>query len=135
MVEDNLINSKVMAKQLRKLGCEVDVAENGLEALNHLSKTTYLSSTKEATPLSLILLDVEMPIMDGLTCIRRIRALEQSGEISRHVPVIAITANARNEQIAAAIEAGMDSVVTKPFTIKDLVPQMEALVDLWSGYG
>ncbi|KAH0261568.1 histidine kinase, partial [Aureobasidium melanogenum] len=135
LVEDNLINSKVMAKQLRKLGCEVDVAENGLEALNHLAKTTYLSSTKEATPLSLILLDVEMPIMDGLTCIRRIRALEQSGEISRHVPVIAITANARNEQIAAAIEAGMDSVVTKPFTIKDLVPQMEALVDLWSGYG
>ncbi|KAG9752763.1 hypothetical protein KCU73_g6031, partial [Aureobasidium melanogenum] len=129
LVEDNLINSKVMAKQLRKLGCEVDVAENGLEALNHLSKTTYLSSTKEATPLSLILLDVEMPIMDGLTCIRRIRALEQSGEIFGHVPVIAITANARNEQIAAAIEAGMDSVVTKPFTIKDLVPQMEALVD------
>ncbi|KAG9562741.1 histidine kinase, partial [Aureobasidium melanogenum] len=135
LVEDNLINSKVMAKQLRKLGCEVDVAENGLEALNHLSKTTYLSSTKEATPLSLILLDVEMPIMDGLTCIRRIRALEQSGEISGHVPVIAITANARNEQIAAAIEAGMDSVVTKPFTIKDLVPQMEALVDTWSSYG
>ncbi|KAG9657385.1 histidine kinase, partial [Aureobasidium melanogenum] len=135
LVEDNLINSKVMAKQLRKLGCEVDVAENGLEALNHLSKTTYLSSTKEATPLSLILLDVEMPIMDGLTCIRRIRALEQSGEIIGHVPVIAITANARNEQIAAAIEAGMDSVVTKPFTIKDLVPQMEALVDMWSGYG
>ncbi|KAH0370992.1 histidine kinase, partial [Aureobasidium melanogenum] len=135
LVEDNLINSKVMAKQLRKLGCEVDVAENGLEALNHLSKTTYLSSTKEATPLSLILLDVEMPIMDGLTCIRRIRALEQSGEIVGHVPVIAITANARNEQIASAIEAGMDSVVTKPFTIKDLVPQMEALVDMWSGYG
>lgn len=124
-----------MSKQLRKLGCEVDVAENGLEALNHLFKTTYLSSTKEATPLDLILLDVEMPIMDGLTCIRRIRALEKSGEISGHVPVIAITANARNEQIAAAIEAGMDSVVTKPFTIKDLVPQMEALVDMWSGYG
>lgn len=124
-----------MSKQLRKLGCEVDVAENGLEALNHLSKTTFLSSTKEAKPLSLILLDVEMPIMDGLTCIRRIRTLEQSGEISGHVPVIAITANARNEQIAAAIEAGMDSVVTKPFTIKDLVPQMEALVDMWSGYG
>ncbi|KAI4718231.1 hypothetical protein E4T48_05586 [Aureobasidium sp. EXF-10727] len=134
-VEDNLINSKVMSKQLRKLGCQVDVAENGLEALNYLSQTTYLSSTNKATPLSMILLDVEMPVMDGLTCIRRIRALEQSGEISGHVPVIAITANARNEQIAAAIEAGMDSVVTKPFTIKDLVPQMEALVDTWSGYG
>jgi CheY-like chemotaxis protein len=130
-----VINAKVMAKQLRKLDCNVVVAENGLEALNYLATTTYQSSAEGSAPLSMILLDVEMPIMDGLTCIRRIRALELSGEIPGHIPVIAITANARNEQIAAAIEAGMDSVVTKPFTIKDLVPQMEALVDTWSGYG
>ncbi|THX09725.1 hypothetical protein D6D13_05882 [Aureobasidium pullulans] len=135
IVEDNEINCKVMSKQLRKLGCEVNVAGNGLEALNFLSTTTHLSSTSDATPLNLILLDIEMPVMDGLTCIRRIRALEQSGEISGHIPVIAITANARNEQIASAIEAGMDSVVTKPFKIKDLVPQMEAVVDSWSGAG
>ncbi|KAI5257504.1 hypothetical protein E4T42_01054 [Aureobasidium subglaciale] len=135
IVEDNEINLKVMSKQLRKLGCEIDTAENGLEALNYLSTTTYLSSTTKGTPLSMILLDIEMPVMDGLTCIRRIRSLEQSGEISGHIPVIAITANARNEQIATAIEAGMDSVVTKPFTIKDLVPQMEVLVDTWSGHG
>ncbi|THY24034.1 hypothetical protein D6D01_05738 [Aureobasidium pullulans] len=135
IVEDNEINCKVMSKQLRKLGCEVNVAGNGLEALNFLSTTTHLSSTPDATPLNLILLDIEMPVMDGLTCIRRIRALEQSGEISGHVPVIAITANARNEQIATAIEAGMDSVVTKPFKIKDLVPQMEAVVDTRSCAG
>jgi CheY-like chemotaxis protein len=130
-----VINARVMSKQLRKLGSVVDLAENGVEALNFLATTTYQSSAEGSAPLSMILLDVEMPIMDGLTCIRRIRALELSGEISGHVPVIAITANARNEQIAAAIEAGMDSVVTKPFTIKDLVPQMEALVDTWSTYG
>jgi CheY-like chemotaxis protein len=130
-----VINAKVMSKQLRKLGCEVNVAENGLEALNYLATTTYQSSAEGSVPLSMILLDIEMPIMDGLTCIRRIRALELAGELSSHVPVIAITANARNEQIAAAIDAGMDSVVTKPFTIKDLVPQMEALVDTWSSYG
>lgn len=76
-----------------------------------------------------------MPIMDGLTCVRRIRQLEQSGGISGHIPVIAITANARSEQIATALESGMDSVVTKPFKIRDLVPQMEALVDKWAGFG
>jgi CheY-like chemotaxis protein len=130
-----VINAKVMSKQLRKLGCEVNVAENGLEALNYLATTTYQPGAEGSAPLSMILLDIEMPIMDGLTCIRRIRGLELSGEVSGHVPVIAITANARNEQIAAAIDAGMDSVVTKPFTIKDLVPQMEALVDTWSTYG
>jgi CheY-like chemotaxis protein len=113
----------------------VNVAENGLEALNYLATTIYQPGAGGSAPLSMILLDIEMPIMDGLTCIRRIRGLELSGEICGHIPVIAITANARNEQIAAAIDAGMDSVVTKPFTIKDLVPQMEALVDTWSSYG
>lgn len=69
-----------------------------------------------------------MPVMDGLTCIRRIRQLEESGAMLGHVPVIAITANARPEQVASAIEAGMDEVVTKPFKIRDLVPRMEFLV-------
>lgn len=52
-----------------------------------------------------------MPVMDGLTCISRIRQLERTGEIVRRVPVIAITANARIEQINTALEAGMDEVV------------------------
>lgn len=66
--------------------------------------------------------------MDGLTCVRRIRQLQRSQEIITHVPVIAITANARSEQIETALEAGMDDVVTKPFRIPDLVPRMQNLV-------
>lgn len=69
-----------------------------------------------------------MPEMDGLTCIREIRRREAAGSIISHVPVIAVTANARSEQINNAIEAGMDQVVTKPFRIPELVPQMERLV-------
>ena len=65
----------------------------------------------EQIPLSVILLDVEMPIMDGLTCARHIRELQRDKEIVRHVPIIGITANARVEQIASCIEAGMDEVV------------------------
>lgn len=66
--------------------------------------------------------------MDGLTCIRHIRKKQLSGEILGHVPVIAVTANARSEQINSAIAAGMDEVVTKPFRIPELVPQMRKLV-------
>ena len=66
--------------------------------------------------------------MDGLTCIRHIREYQGSGKITSHVPVIAVTANARSEQIAVAIEAGMDQVVTKPFRIPELMPQMHSLV-------
>lgn len=65
----------------------------------------------EQIPLSVILLDVEMPIMDGLTCARRIREHERANEIVRQVPIIGITANARAEQIDLCIEAGMDEVV------------------------
>ena len=71
---------------------------------------------------------LQMPVMDGLTCVRRIREQEATGHILSHVPVIAITANARSEQINIAIEARMDTVVTKPFRIPDLVPRMQSLL-------
>lgn len=148
MVEDNAINQKILAQQLRKTGCaRVHVADHGLDALELLSTTTFHKFTGiEQIPLSIILLDVEMPIMDGLTCARRIREYEKAGEIVRHVPIIGITANARSEQIASCIDAGMDEVVvsnintltgifvsnsykTKPFRVKDLLPRMLALVD------
>ncbi|KAI4726566.1 hypothetical protein E4T49_05605 [Aureobasidium sp. EXF-10728] len=134
LVEDNAINQKILAQQLRKTGCaKVHVADHGLDALEILSTTTFHKSTGiQQTPLSIILLDVEMPIMDGLTCARRIRELEKSGDIVRHVPIIGITANARVEQIATCIDAGMDEVVTKPFRVMDLLPRMLALVDLHS---
>ncbi|KAK5121772.1 hypothetical protein LTR85_004647 [Meristemomyces frigidus] len=130
IVEDNHINQKVMSQQLRRAGCIVHVANHGLECLSFLEKSSFCGAQ---TPLSVILLDMEMPTMDGLTCIRHIRAQQAEGKISGHVPVIAVTANARSEQISMAIEAGMDQVVTKPFRIPDLVPRMRALADEVSG--
>lgn len=69
-----------------------------------------------------------MPTMDGLTCIKHIRERQQNGTITKHVPVIAVTANARPDQVSAAFDAGMDQVVTKPFRIPELMPQMYDLV-------
>ncbi|THX20204.1 hypothetical protein D6D11_10746 [Aureobasidium pullulans] len=80
-------------------------------------------------------MDLEMPVLGGLETVKRIRALQDEGEIIAHVPVIAVTANARSEQIANAIDHGMDSVVTKPFRIPELVPQMEELVKRVRQYG
>lgn len=98
--------------------------------MDFLEQTVFSSGS---IPLSIILLDWEMPVMDGLTCIRHIRERQQAGTIRAHIPVIGVTANARSEQIAVAIGAGMDQVVTKPFRIPDLVPQMEALVEKFKG--
>lgn len=125
VVEDNIINQRVMSKQLRGAGCTVHVANHGLECLNFLETTKFCAAK---VPLSIVLLDLEMPTMDGLTCIRHIRDWQQNGKISRHVPVIAVTANARSEQISGALSAGMDQVVTKPFRLPELMPQMSSLI-------
>jgi CheY-like chemotaxis protein len=72
-------------------------------------------------------MDKEMPVMDGLHCTSKIRELEQQGKFKRHVPIIAVTANARAEQIATLLAAGMDDVVSKPFRIGELIPKIEEL--------
>lgn len=86
------------------------------------------SVATQAVPLSVVLMDVEMPIMDGLTCTRKIRELERSGSITTHLPIVVVTANARDEQIEKVLESGADSVITKPFRIPALVSAMADLV-------
>lgn len=66
--------------------------------------------------------------MDGLTCVRKIREMELEGLISTHLPIIAVTANARGEQIANAKNSGMDDVMPKPFRILQIRTKIEALL-------
>jgi CheY-like chemotaxis protein len=129
IVEDNLVNQRVLQKQLRNTGFVVDVANHGGEALEILKGSHFWAGQeKTGVDLSIILMDLEMPVMDGLTCARTIRDLEASGTIVRHVPIIAVTANARLEQIESAISAGMDDVVSKPFRIPALIPKITELI-------
>jgi len=110
LVEDNLINQKVLSKQLRGIGCTVHVANHGGEALDFLTKTTRWMEPfgdTQRVELALILMDLEMPVMDGLTCTRGIRDREREGKLRGHVPIIAVTANTRMEQMNFALEAGM----------------------------
>ncbi|KAL8671189.1 MAG: hypothetical protein Q9168_004306 [Polycauliona sp. 1 TL-2023] len=128
IVEDNLVNQRVLQRQLRNIGCTVVVANHGRECLSRLQESNFWQGhTKDALDLGVILMDLEMPIMDGLTCAREIRRLQRTGEIIRHVPIIAVTANARSEQIETALASGMDDVVSKPFRIPDLIPKIELL--------
>ncbi|OCK81157.1 histidine kinase, partial [Lepidopterella palustris CBS 459.81] len=130
VVEDNIINQRVLAQSLRIKGHTVHVANHGGEALDFLCRSTFDSDTplSTLTQLSVILLDLEMPVMNGLACITRIRELEGSGVITRHVPVIAVTANARPEKIQEALRNGMDAVVTKPFKVHDLVLRIKEVL-------
>lgn len=131
LVEDNLVNQRVLSKQLRKAGCIVYTADNGFEALDHLSNTHF--EQPAGIPLSVVLMDLEMPEMDGLTCVKRIRDMETEGALRGHVPVIAVTANVRNEQRVVAIRSGFDDFASKPFRLPDLLARIRALLEKLSG--
>ena len=126
---DNLVNQKVMSQQLKRAGYVVTVANHGLEALEHLKKSRH-ADPRNGAPLNLVLCDVEMPIMNGLEFMRTVREMEFQGTLREHLPVIAVTANARAEQQAMALEAGMDSVVTKPFRLLELLPELKRVMSM-----
>lgn len=107
VVEDNLVNQKVLVRQLVKAGCSVSAVDNGQLALDYLEKTKFCKL--DGAELSVVLMDLEMPVMDGLTCVRQIRKWQIDGRITKHLPVMAVTANVRQEQVLAAMESGMVS--------------------------
>lgn len=184
IVEDNLVNQKVLKKQLSKFGWNISVAGDGQQALDWLKGSVYWRGTPKnnhesiteeeeaeyfTTPrphdVDIIFMDIEMPVMDGLTCAQRIREYEAQGllaaplegppDLTRqltassvttissslntsdstsppkaHVrlPILAVSANARMEQVEQALAAGMDDAISKPFRIPELWPKLLRLV-------
>jgi CheY-like chemotaxis protein len=124
IVEDNLINQRVLSRQLIKAGCVVSTADNGHFALEHLTQTHFHKSKTFGLPLSIILMDWEMPEMNGLTCSKKIRQMQKDGELKAHVPILGVTANVRPEQIDTAIESGMDDILSKPFRVPELLEKI-----------
>ncbi|KAH0386632.1 putative histidine kinase HHK19p, partial [Aureobasidium melanogenum] len=114
IVEDNAVNQRVLQRSLKVKGYLTHVANHGQEALDFL-RTTKLWKGNEFSPtapeIDVVLMDVEMPIMDGL---------------ESNLPIIAASANARAEQIQMALEAGMDDSITKPFRIPELMPKIDS---------
>ena len=108
LVEDNEINQEIALALLRDMGAEVDVANNGEEGVRAFMQNDY----------SLILMDVRMPIMDGLEATRQIRASAKHDAAT--VPIIAMTANAMSGDREKSLEAGMDAHITKPIDIVEL---------------
>jgi CheY-like chemotaxis protein len=112
LVEDNLINQQVLHKQLTRAGCVVHVADHGADALEKLKgMDCWEGQAGKGSPLDIILMDTQMPVMDGLSCTREIRKFEAEGILSRHVPIIAVTANVRHEQVDETLTAGSVSTI------------------------
>lgn len=104
------VNQKVLRRQLENHGITTFVANHGGEALDMIKHSRYWKGHgPDAVDLGVVLMDKEMPVMDGLQCTSEIRQFEKQGLLKGHVPIIAVTANARSEQIAALLDAGMVS--------------------------
>ena len=110
LVEDNLVNQKVAAALLKKLGCQVSIAEDGSVALQRLQEA----------PIDVILMDCQMPVMDGFETTRRLRAGEAGSDAAR-LPVIAMTANAMQGDREQCLAAGMDDYLAKPVSREAIV--------------
>jgi CheY-like chemotaxis protein len=74
-------------------------------------------------------MNIEMPIMDGKTCTRKIRELQQEGALYHRIPVIAVTGNARAQQIEDAMGCGFDDVVSKPYRVAELIPRIDKFAE------
>lgn len=112
LVEDNLINQKITFLTLKPLVKSIDTASNGKEALDKIATSDY----------DIILMDIQMPVMDGLIATGKIRALEKS--TNKHVPIIAITANAMLGDKEKCLSAGMDDYISKPFHPASLIEKI-----------
>ena len=112
LVEDNLVNQRVVTAVLKKRGYEIDVASNGIEALAKMEQRSY----------AVILMDVQMPVMDGLEATRKLRLDERW----KDVPVIAMTAHAMSGDKERCIAAGMNAYISKPVHSAHLIATIEA---------
>ncbi|MGF1583883.1 MAG: response regulator [Bacteroidales bacterium] len=116
LVEDNTINQKIVVLSLKNYIKNIDVANNGKEALDKFGTSKY----------DLILMDVQMPVIDGFVATRKIREIEAT--TNSHTPIIAITANALHGDRDKCIAAGMDDYVSKPFQVEVLIEKIKGLL-------
>jgi CheY-like chemotaxis protein len=110
LVEDNPINQRVALINLTKLGHQVDIADNGQIAIEQATTKQY----------DIVLMDIQMPIKDGVEATREIRAWEAETGESNPLPIIAMTANAVKGEMEGFIDVGMNGYISKPFKISEL---------------
>ena len=111
LVEDNAVNQRVAQRTLQKLAADVTIANNGAEALERIAESAF----------DAVLMDCQMPVMDGFTATRRIRELERNNGRGKRLPIIALTANVMSEDRENCIAAGMDAHLGKPMEPAQLI--------------
>lgn len=110
LVEDNLLNQRIVMFSLKKYNHEVTIANDGLEAVEKFSEAKY----------DFILMDIMMPVMDGIEATVKIREVEVMKQVEKRTPIIALTANTMDNDRNTCLSYGMDEFMAKPFDIEKL---------------
>lgn len=118
LVEDNVLNQKVVTFNLRKQNYNVTTASNGTEAISKIKNNTF----------DLVLMDIMLPEMDGFEITAEIRKHENKAGIEKQVPIIALTANTLDNDRDKCIQAGMNEYLAKPFTAQELVAVIQKFI-------
>jgi len=116
LAEDNAFNQKIAATMLKKIGFEVDVAQNGQEALDKIA-------ADDDGHYGVVFMDCEMPVMDGYKATQEIRKLEET--TGKHVVIIAMTAHGSPKDRQQCLDCGMDDYIAKPFKMDSLKDALE----------
>ena len=131
LVEDNLINQKVLRRQLQSRSFQVSVANNGQEAIDAVKRRADGVGNEKlqnsTNTFDCILMDQEMPVKDGNTATIEIRELEEKANVA-HGIILGVTANVREAQRNSMLEAGMDDVISKPYKVDELVERIKKLL-------
>jgi signal transduction histidine kinase/AmiR/NasT family two-component response regulator len=128
LVEDNVINQRVVQRKLFDRNYRISIANNGREAVEFVTAAFRKESEQQGEAIDMVLMDLEMPVMNGNAATAQIREIEREKRREARVPILGISANVRQEKLQEMLDHGMNGYITKPYSFEDMVNRIREML-------